>query len=125
MSEPEARTFTPAEAEALIPWLSERLTRIREARQRVLAGARHLSKRAARNGGGAPGRDYWQALSTLRRDVGAIAERGIALRDPEAGLVDFPSERDGRPVFLCWRLGEEGVGFWHEADSGFAGRRPL
>jgi hypothetical protein len=39
--------------------------------------------------------------------------------------VDFPAERDGRPVYLCWRLGEPSVQFWHEIDAGFVGRRPL
>jgi hypothetical protein len=50
---------------------------------------------------------------------------GIQLKDRRIGLVDFPSELDGRRVLLCWRLGEPAVQFWHDEDSGFAGRRPL
>jgi hypothetical protein len=50
---------------------------------------------------------------------------GIQLKDRRIGLVDFPSELDGRPVLLCWQLGEPSVQFWHDADSGFAGRQPL
>ena len=54
-----------------------------------------------------------------------LAEQGILLRDPDTGLVDFPAERDGRRVFLCWRLGEDHVAWFHEEQSGFSGRKPL
>jgi hypothetical protein len=118
--------FTVEEAEALLPWLREVLPRIREARQVVLSGAQRIRRTAPRNGAPSePGQTYWDALSALRRDVEAISERGLVLRDPETGLVDFPSRRDGREVFLCWRLGEERVAHWHGPESGFAGRRAL
>jgi hypothetical protein len=62
-------------------------------------------------------------LSAIGQDVEAI---GCVLRDADAGLVDFPARvRGGRTVFLCWRLGESEIGFWHGAGEGFAGRRPL
>ncbi len=54
-----------------------------------------------------------------------LEQLGIQLKDRRLGLVDFPSERDGRRVLLCWRLGEPEVQYWHEVDSGFAGRQPL
>lgn len=55
-----------------------------------------------------------------------IRELGIEYKLPfDAGLVDFPGEVGGRPVYLCWRLGEEAVTHWHELDAGYAGRRPL
>ena len=47
------------------------------------------------------------------------------LRDIEQGLIDFPGTRDGKEVFLCWRMGEDAVNYWHDPDTGFAGRRPL
>jgi hypothetical protein len=50
---------------------------------------------------------------------------GIQLKDRRIGLVDFPSELDGRRVLLCWRLGEPSVQYWHDEDAGYAGRRPL
>lgn len=76
-----------------------------------------------------------QAVS-LEREIQAIAREidgfqreleslGIQLKDRRTGLIDFPSELDGRPVLLCWRLGEPSVQFWHDVDSGFAGRQPL
>jgi hypothetical protein len=50
---------------------------------------------------------------------------GIQLKDRRLGLVDFPSEMNGRRILLCWRLGEPEVQFWHEVDAGYAGRQPL
>jgi hypothetical protein len=75
-------------------------------------------------------------VAVLERRVQAIAreidgfqaeleELGIQLKDRRIGLVDFPSEFDGRPVLLCWQLGEPSVQFWHDLDAGFAGRQPL
>ena len=49
----------------------------------------------------------------------------VELKDYYTGLVDFLCWMDGREVYLCWRLGESEVGFWHELDAGFAGRQPL
>ncbi|OYV68027.1 MAG: hypothetical protein B7Z72_08800 [Gemmatimonadetes bacterium 21-71-4] len=76
------------------------------------------------------------APQRLEREVQALAREiagfqrelealGIELKDPRLGLVDFPSEIDGRRILLCWRLGELEVQFWHEADAGYAGRQPL
>ena len=54
-----------------------------------------------------------------------LAQSGALLRDLQTGLVDFHALRGGRLVFLCWRSGEEAIGYWHEIDAGFAGRRPI
>lgn len=54
-----------------------------------------------------------------------LASLGIQLKDRRIGLIDFPSELDGRRVLLCWRLGEPSVQFWHDEDAGYAGRQPL
>ena len=61
----------------------------------------------------------------MQRAVGQIEAWGITLRDIETGLVDFPALANGRPIWLCWRLGEGAIDWWHEMDEGFAGRRPL
>ena len=121
----EEREFSAEEANRLLPGLAESLARIREARGVVLDGGERIRRRASQNGGGAHGKGYWEALSTLRREVEALAGQGIILRDPESGLVDFPARREGRRVFLCWRVGEERVGFWHGPETGFTGRKPL
>jgi len=47
------------------------------------------------------------------------------LKDVDAGLVDFVGMRNGREVYLCWRYGEEEIGFWHELNAGFSGRQPV
>ena len=57
--------------------------------------------------------------------VAEIRELGVQMKGFDTGLVDFPGEIDGRPVLLCWQLGEETVQYWHEENAGFAGRRPL
>jgi len=54
-----------------------------------------------------------------------LAQLGVELKDAFLGLVDFPATLDGREICLCWKIGEAAVTFWHEADAGFAGRRPL
>lgn len=68
-------------------------------------------------------------ISALAREIEGyvreLEELGIVFRVFDMGLVDFPSEMDGRPVFLCWRLGEQAVAHWHEVDEGYAGRHPL
>ncbi len=61
----------------------------------------------------------------MQRTVARIDTWGITLRDIETGLVDFPALANGRPIWLCWRLGEDDVAWWHEMDEGFGGRRPL
>jgi len=57
--------------------------------------------------------------------VQEIEESGAHLKDVQLGLVDFPAERDGEVVYLCWQFGEPEVGFWHRREDGFAGRQPL
>ena len=75
-------------------------------------------------------------LTALEREVQVIARDidsfqaelealDIQLKDRRIGLVDFPTELDGRRVLLCWRLGEPSVQYWHDEDAGFAGRQPL
>ncbi len=61
----------------------------------------------------------------LRESLVGLQAMDVVLRDLETGLVDFPSLRDGREVYLCWQEGEDEIAFWHEVDAGMAGRRPL
>jgi hypothetical protein len=121
----EERAFTEDEANSLLPALSESLHRIKEAREVILAGAEHIHRSATLDGGGQVSQEYWDALQEMRRHLESFAAQGILLRDTDSGLVDFPSRRDGRDVFLCWKLGEQRVGYWHPPETGFAGRRPL
>jgi hypothetical protein len=54
-----------------------------------------------------------------------LSSLGVQLKDRRIGLIDFPSEFDGRRVLLCWRLGEPSVQYWHDENSGYASRQPL
>jgi len=61
----------------------------------------------------------------LLKAVATLNGMGIQLKGPLEGLIDFPSIRDGEPIELCWKLGEERVEHWHKIGDGFAGRRKL
>jgi hypothetical protein len=67
-------------------------------------------------------RGFYEALSD---EIDHVRDLGGEVKDVETGLVDFPSLRRGEEILLCWRLGEKKIGYWHTAESGFAGRRPV
>jgi hypothetical protein len=122
----DERLYTVDEADAMLPELRDRLERIREARQVILRQAELVKERVVADVGGAdPGPAYREASGALRAELEHLSAANILLRDPETGLVDFPSEREGERVYLCWRLGEDRVANWHPLDTGFPGRRPL
>jgi hypothetical protein len=64
-------------------------------------------------------------IEELDAIVHEVEESGAHLKDVQLGLVDFPAERDGEIVYLCWQFGEPEVAFWHRTEDGFAGRQPL
>jgi hypothetical protein len=121
----EGRRFDLEEANAMLPEIRESLERMRRARRVILKSGERVKEASTGNGGGSEANEYREATDLLRREVERFSEEGIILRDVETGLVDFPAEREGRTVYLCWRLGEDRVRFWHDPDTGFAGRRPL
>jgi len=122
-----ARHYTLEEASALLPRVAALVERMRVARNRL--GDREareaLSEAGPTNGGGTPGRTVSEGFVELRDSMMELRELEVVLRDLDRGLLDFPSLRDGEEVYLCWQEGEDGIGFWHEPDAGFAGRRPL
>jgi hypothetical protein len=121
----DERLYTLEEANAELGELRERLPRLREARQRLIDTSERISAAVELDGGGVEGTEWFRAQEALKAELLWLAERGILLRDAETGLVDFPAERDGRRVFLCWRLGEDEVRWFHEEQAGFSGRKPL
>ncbi len=70
-------------------------------------------------------RDIQAAARGIDAFVRELNDLGVEMKGFDIGLVDFPGEIDGRPVYLCWRLGETAVAHWHERDAGFDSRRPL
>jgi hypothetical protein len=121
------RHYSLEEATEALPLVVELLERMRRARARLTdAEAREaLSEATPTNGGGDPGRTVSEGFLELREALIGLQAMDVVLRDLEKGLIDFPTLRDGREVYLCWQEGEDGIAFWHEVDAGFAGRRPL
>ena len=89
--------------------------------------AKHAAEGAEHGGGGLPnGEHYAQLLLDLSVGAGDLESLGIQLKDYNHGLIDFPSMRDGRVVLLCWKADEgDNIEWWHDVESGFAGRQPL
>ena len=123
--EPRERRFTRGEADAELEALRDRLPRLREARQRLIDSSERITAAVEVDGGGIEGSDWFRAQESLKAELLWLADRGILLRDADTGLVDFPAERDGERVFLCWRLGEDRIAWYHGEEAGFSGRRPL
>ena len=117
------RTFSEDEANALLPQLNDVLPRLQRAFATFRDSTQDARRHAASNGSSPEG--VTETGSEYVQLLAEVTDMGVILRDPETGLCDFPAVRDGEPVFLCWRLGEERVGFWHPRDTGAAGRRPL
>jgi hypothetical protein len=129
------RTFTPDEANAALAEVRPLVERMVAAREALLDAQRRqaeLVTRVASNGGGLTPPDVatvatevQQASTELVAVVEELQGLGVQVKDLDRGLVDFPCEHRGRVVLLCWELGEDEVAFWHGADEGFAGRKPL
>jgi hypothetical protein len=130
------RYFTPGEAEALIPELTQIMGRLMDAHSEVMQLRSMLQEEQRRImvvGGGVLDHESWrertQRLEELTREIQAglaeVANLGGVPKDLGMGLVDFPYLMDDREVNLCWRYGETRIGFWHGLDEGYAGRKPL
>src|ERR1044072_7203095 len=124
------KIFSVEEANALLPTVRRIVKSIQTTHGRVLSfkeTAKQAAAGAELGGGGMPGGGgYIAALFKLAASTSELEALGIQLKDYERGLIDFPSLRDGRVVLLCWQLGEgEQVEWWHDVDTGFAGRQPL
>jgi hypothetical protein len=122
------RLFTVEEANALIPALREILDDAALHRDALREKAPHMEpilRATISNGGGRAGSEYGLEAYRLYLAVERIRELGVVLKDLDMGLIDFPHEREGRIVFLCWHPPEGNVAFWHELDAGYAGRQSL
>jgi hypothetical protein len=69
--------------------------------------------------------EHQQLAETMKSALNRILETGCLIKDLEVGLLDFPSRINDEEVYLCWRLGEDRIRFYHRQDEGFAGRKPL
>ena len=129
------RYFDLQQAQDNVPWLKETFqaaASLRETFRRLEGEIADLRTRLGSNGGSDLGRQLdarrktlGETVERIRERLKPIEERGILVKDADPGLVDFPSLKEGREVYLCWREGEDAIRFWHEVDAGFAGRQPL
>jgi len=131
-----SKTFTLSEAQTFLPVLESLLRRaqnsgtrateieadLEQLRQRIfLAGGVHVDvvtvarRRAERD----------KALQETKDTLTEIDAIGVQVKDLDKGLLDFPCLLDGQTVLLCWKLGEKEIAYWHSAEEGFAGRKPI
>jgi hypothetical protein len=124
----DKRLFTITEANSLLPQLEELLLGVRKERKllgKVEVEIKKAGDHAREDGGTAYGPRYIRAMEYITRNIEKIHEMGVLVKDLERGLCDFPYLLDGREVYLCWKLGEPEIRWWHETHTGYSGRRPL
>jgi hypothetical protein len=127
----DRRTYTIEEANALIPQVRAVLLQLAVEQRRLDLSHAEMHRQLDSNG------DPASAAAAVRQEVEVaeiregmrtllvhLGDMGIELRDVEMGLLDFPGERDGAPIWLCWRLADPRVAFWHGSDEGYASRKP-
>jgi hypothetical protein len=124
-------TYTLEEARALLPQIRATLLQLAIERRGADASHDELHRRLRRDGDGSSGdlprlEARTEELRARVRDLlDHLEALGVVLRDLDAGLVDIPTVRDGEPAWLCWRLADPDLGFWHSTREGFSTRRPL
>jgi hypothetical protein len=122
------RYFTLDEANAAVEALRPLVGEMLEIRQAILDVQPELEPvlhKVAGNGGSRIASQVARQFERLQEIMRLIEESGAELKDLNSGLLDFRSWREGQEVYLCWRYGEDEIGFWHDLDAGFAGRQPL
>lgn len=132
------KTFTVAEANALLPKVIPLIEQLQGIQRSIQQTTQRLNDAAAKitAGNGYPIQSLKAEIQELTEHQLQLAEAfhsalaqmedlGAMLKDLTIGLVDFYGLRDGEPVFLCWKLGEDRIRFWHTLEAGFAGRQPL
>ena len=134
--EPPQRLFTLSEAEHVRKELEPFLLEAMDCRKKLAGLETDLSAVSARimmMGGvlvpyeklAALRAEHHQLAESLKSALNRILETGCLIKDLEIGLLDFPSIIDNQDVYLCWKIGEDRIRFYHRQDEGFAGRKPL
>ena len=128
------RYFTRDEAEALLPTLDPILRALRDLRAELTGVEQQVEALLAKMRGN--GHAHQGELAALRAHAAELAgeinerihqinEMGVLVKDLEMGLIDFPAQRHGDDILLCWRLDEPRIAWWHTLDGGFCARQPL
>ena len=134
----EKKYFTVEDANRMLPLVSAIIGDIVELyndvhdRRNRLSRIRHKSGKSSRSEDNPYEEEVIQVEKELEADINRLDafvdelhQLEVELKDPVQGLVDFPTQHEGREACLCWKLGEEEIGFWHEVDSGYNGRQPI
>lgn len=128
------RYYAIDEANTLLPDVERILAALRDQREELIDARDRALTLTPEDGAATPEAAEQLRLIRLRMQglidqmqagVARLVELDITLRDIKSGLIDFPALLSGRPIWLCWRLGEPEVGHWHAHDEGFDSRRPL
>jgi hypothetical protein len=126
MNEPK-RYFTLEQANAAVVAIRPILREMLDIRQRIIdlqPEVWPVIEKALGNGGSQAASQAtreFERINSLAHEIQAI---GGVIKDLNNGLVDFPTMREGREVYLCWKYGEQQIEYWHEVDSGYASRQP-
>lgn len=119
--------YTREEAQALLPQVRKWLHQLERSRDRLLTYDKRLSAlmEPGRDAGGDLVNSWVRTIVEFRRVMDEFQRREILIKDVDRGLIDFPAIIGGREVFLCWEKDEDDIEFWHELDTGYAGRERL
>jgi hypothetical protein len=127
-----ARYFGIDEANDRLQELRPMLEQLRADRDQIARLQRELDRGSKTNGSA----EHAEELAEIEDEIREIVRRmqgsvtqiddwGVTLREIGSGLIDFPALANGRPIWLCWRLGEDDIAWWHESNTGFDSRQPL
>jgi len=119
--------YTREEANALLPQIREWLQQLEVLRGSLRKHDQRVETLldAGTDRGGATVNDWVRTMADIQHVMDEFRRREIFVKDPERGLIDFPSIVGGREVFLCWQQGESNVEYWHDLEAGYGGREPL
>lgn len=121
--------FTPQEASKLLPDIKPKIKELIERKKVVAQLGAELEKYnliGIRTGEMAEKAALLDAFADgMTKKIAELEDLGVVVKDLDLGLVDFPADRYGEKVMLCWRFGETDVSYWHGLDEGFTGRKPL
>jgi len=119
--------YSLEEARAMLPQVQEWLLAFSELRRQFETRDAEIATMTAKGAdvGGKFSEGWVRTLSEMKEVLNLFQKNEIQLKDLDRGLVDFPAIVNGQEVFLCWERGEPDIAFWHDLDSGYAGRMPL
>ena len=124
----EKRYFTVEEANRCIPELVDEISLLRAIRAKLAAIHAEITpllEVVFTNGGSQHTPEVLNTTRRFQEILDRIEARGCHLKGLDPGLVDFPHLRNGKEVYLCWRMGEKNIRYWHDIEAGFEGRQPL